>query len=390
MPAADETEVVLAPLAGPALAEVVRAAWDAGEAIAPINPRLTAPERAAVVDLIRPTQIHDADGRRSLDGGAPTAADVVAILTTSGTAGAPKGVELTRPGMEVMGRGYSAGVRATTRDNWLVCLPLHHVASLGVLARSYVTGVPYTVHEQFDAERVARSHRAEGTTIVSLVPTTLLRLLDAGAPLHEYRVLLIGGAPCPASLRTRAEATGATVVDAYGLTETWSGCALDGRAIEGADIRVDPNTGEVLVKGAMVMRGYRFDAAHTSDVLEADGTFHTGDVGVIERGRLRVVDRLKDIVITGAVNVSPTEVESVLLRHDAIDDVCVIGVPDDEWGERVVAVVVSERPPTVDELRAFAREELSAAKLPKEVRVVAEIPRSNSGKPLRRVLRGEA
>jgi O-succinylbenzoic acid--CoA ligase len=387
MPAADETEVVLAPLAGPALAGVVRAAWDAGEAVAPLNPNLTASERAAAVALIRPTRIHDADGRRGVPGGAPAAADVVAIMTTSGTAGTPKGVELTRAGMEVMGRGYSAGIHATPSDNWLVCLPLHHVASLGVLARSYVTGVPYTVHEHFDMERVARSPRTEGTTIVSLVPTTLLRLLDAGAPLHEYRVMLIGGAPCPASLRARAEATGATVVDAYGLTETWSGCALDGRAIEGADVRVDAETGEVLVKGAMVMRGYRFDPERTAEVLEADGTFHTGDVGVIDDGRLRVVDRLKDIVITGAINVSPTEVESVLLRHDAIDDVCVIGVPDEEWGERVVAVVVSADPPTLEELRAFAREDLSPAKLPKELRLVAEIPRSHSGKPLRRVLR---
>src|SRR6185437_10035953 len=111
--------------------------------------------------------------------------------------GLPKGVELTRAGMEVMGRGYSAGLGAGPGDRWLACLPLHHVASLGALARSYVTGVPFTVHEGFDVERVARSPRTEGTTIVSLVPTTIRRLLDAGAPLHEFRWVIAGGAPCP-------------------------------------------------------------------------------------------------------------------------------------------------------------------------------------------------
>ncbi len=127
-----------------------------------------------------------------------------------------------------MGRGYSDGLDAGPADRWLACLPLHHVASLGVLARSYVTGVPYTVHDGFDLDRVARSPRTEGTTIVSLVPTTLRRLLDAGAPLHEYRLIVLGGAPCPPALRARAEEAGVGVVDAYGLSETWGGFALDG------------------------------------------------------------------------------------------------------------------------------------------------------------------
>src|SRR5207248_10408596 len=112
------------------------------------------------------------------------------VVRASGTTAARTCVEPTRAGMHGMGRGCSDGITAGPGDNWLVCLPLYHVASLGVLARSYVTGVPYTVHEQFDVGRVAQSPRIEGTTIVSLVPTTLLRLLDAGAPLREYRCML--------------------------------------------------------------------------------------------------------------------------------------------------------------------------------------------------------
>jgi O-succinylbenzoic acid--CoA ligase len=291
--------------------------------------------------------------------------------------------------MQVMGRGYSAGLDAGPTDRWLACLPLHHVASLGALARSYVTGVPCTVHETFDLERVARSPRAEGTTIVSLVPTTIRRLLDAGAPLHEYRVVISGGAPCPPALRARAEEQGVGVVDAYGLSETWGGFALDGVPIAGAEVSLAVD-GEVLVRGAMVMRGYRLDPERTASALDADGWFHTGDIGAIDDGRVRVVDRVKDLVITGGVNVSPTEVEGVLAHHPDVHDVCVVGVPDDEWGELVVAFVVARpgaRAPSVDELRAFARERLSGAKLPRAARVVDAIPRTASGKPLRRLLR---
>jgi O-succinylbenzoic acid--CoA ligase len=392
VPAADETEVVATSLTGRALSDLVFSCWEAVEAVAPVPPSAPPAERNRLLELLRPTHWHDADGRRARAGGVPVPADTAAVVTTSGTTGAPKGVELTRTGMEVMGRGYSAGVDASANDNWLACLPLHHVASLGVLARSFVTGVPFTVHDSFDLERVAQAPRTEGATIVSLVPTTVRRLLDAGAPLHEYRCVIVGGAPCPSHLREHAEAAGVRIVDAYGLTETWSGCALNGLPIAGAEMRADDATGEILVRGAMVMRGYRLDPAGTAAAIDGDGWLHTGDVGTVGDGRVRVVDRVKDIVISGGINVSPTEVEGVLGAIPGIADVCVVGVPDDEWGERVVAYVVASDggPPSLHAVREFARDQLSAAKLPREVRVVAEIPRSGSGKPLRRVLRAES
>jgi o-succinylbenzoate---CoA ligase len=377
MPAGDETELVAVVGAGPDLADAAIRAWDDGRAILPLNPKLARREIEVLLEQLQPGRV-------------PVPRDTAAVVVTSGTAGEPKGAELTRTGMDVMGHGYSAGVGAGPGDRWLACLPLHHVASLGILARSYVTGVPYTVHETFDVDRVAASPRLEGTTIVSLVPTALRRLLDMDAPLHEFRCVIVGGAPCPPALRHAAEARGVTVVDAYGLSETWSGVALDGVPIEGANVRIAAD-GEILVRGAMVMRGYRLDPILTDEVLTVDGWLHTGDVGALDDGRLRVIDRLKDLVITGGVNVSPTEVEGVLLAHPDLTDVCVVGLPDDEWGERVVAFVVARdgRPvPSVDELRAFARAQLSAPKLPREVRVLDAIPRTASGKPLRRLLHG--
>ena len=289
---------------------------------------------------------------------------------TSGTTGTPKGVELTRAGMEVMGRGYSNGLEAGPGDRWLACLPLHHVASLGVFARAFVTGVPWTVHDGFDIARVARAPRAEGATMVSVVPTALRRLLDAGAPMHEYRRVIVGGAPCPPSLRSRAEQLGVQVVDAYGMTETWGGWALDGIPIEGAEARL-ADDGELFVRGEMVMRGYRLDPGQTELVLGADGWLATGDVAELDAGRVRVVDRKKDLVITGGVNVSPTEVEGVLAHHAAVRDVCIVGAFDEEWGERVVAYVVASdaaattvarRAPRLRAHRALGREVAARAR----------------------------
>src|SRR5262245_20428951 len=357
---ADETDVVAAIASGNALADAARRGWDDGRAILPVNPAFTAGEIATLLSRLRPTLVaYGAEEPDPFPEGLRAPAGTAATLGTSGTERAPQGVELTRTGMEVMGRGSSAGLDAGPTDRWLACLPLHHVASLGALARSYVTGVPYTVHETLDVARVARSPRDEGTTIVSLVPTVMKRLLDAGAPLHEFRRVITGGAPCPPALRTRAEAAGVAVVDAYGLSETWGGFALDGQPIDGAQVRIDGDDDEILVRGPMVMRAYRLDPERTADAFEPDGWFHTGDVGALDAGRVRVIDRLKDVVITGGVNVSPAEVEAVLARHPDVADACVVGVPDDEWGEIVMAVVVprdGSPAPTLEELRAFGRE----------------------------------
>lgn len=385
-----ETALVATLLPNQQIAAAAVAAWDAGEAIAPIALSATRHEIADRLARLRPTHLVDASGRRRLADGLPVAADTAAVVTTSGTTGAPKLVELTRSGMDVMGHGYREAVGANRDDCWLACMPLAHVASLAIVARAYVGGLPFAVHDAFDPERVASSHKHDRATMISLVPTALARLIDNGAPLARFRCLIIGGAVLTTQLRARAEATGARVVDAYGLTETWGGCAIDGRANAGIELRLGDND-EVEVRGAPVMRGYRFDAEATAAAFTPDGWLRTGDVGQFDPrdGRLAIVDRRKDLVISGGVNVSPTEVEAVLGAHPGVRDVCVIGADDPEWGERVVAVVVPAdpgRPPSLGELRDFGRERLSAAKLPREVRIIADIPRSASGKALRRLL----
>lgn len=342
-------EVVLA--SGARAADAVRRAWDAGRAVAVLDPRWP------------PAEVDRARG--SLRVGEPVAPDVAAVVLTSGTEGEPKAVELTWEGMRASAEAVSAALGADPGvDRWLCLLPLHHVAGLAIVARSWVTGVAVT----FDAGDA-------DATLVSVVPTQALR-----SDLSRFRRVLVGGGPVPPAVAALAN-----VVTTYGLTETWGGVVHDGHPLAGVEVRTDDSTGEILLRTPAAMRGYR-----GAEPLEAGTWLRTGDIGSVDAGgRLRVVDRLKDLIVSGGFNVSPTEVERVLGEHPGVADVAVTGRPDPEWGERVVAFVVPAdpaRPPTVDALRALARDLLAAPKLPREVVVVESIPRSPSGKTRRRAL----
>jgi len=371
-------------------ADLVRDAWDRGEAVTVIDPAAPAAAVERVLTTVAPTHLVDIDGRRPLPGGLPVPDGTAAVVVTSGTTGAPKGVELTVEGAIAIGHGWAGAMGHRPADHWFVCLPLHHVAGLAILARARVTGADVTIADGFDLHEVGEAPGRFGATLVSVVPTMLGRLLDAGAPMHEYRGVVTGGAPLAPALRARADARGVPVFDAYGQSETWGGCVANGLPIPGASVRLGADD-EIEIAGPMVMRDYRRDPEASRRAFTHDGWLRTGDVGrFTDDGRLLVVDRLRDLVITGGVNVSPVEVEQVLGEHPAVADVAVVGAPDPEWGERVVAHVVPtdpSTPPTLDELRAFARERLTAPKLPRELVIVDAVPRSPGGKILRRELR---
>jgi O-succinylbenzoic acid--CoA ligase len=292
-------------------------------------------------------------------------------------------------GLRVSARAVSDALGAGPGDRWLCCLPVHHVAGLVILGRAWSTSVPCSVQRRFDAAAVASVASDGGATLVSLVPTMVRRLLDAGADLGRFRRVLVGGAALGPDLAERVRRAGASAVTTYGLTETWGGVVHDGHALDGVEIRLG-HCDEILVRGPMVMAGYRLRPDETAEVLDGGGWLRTGDVGAVdEQGRLRVVDRRRDLVITGGVNVSPSQVEAVLAHHPDVADVCVGGCADTEWGERVVAYVVPRDrvvPPTLEALRAFARSSLAAADLPRELRLIAAIPRTPGGKPLRWLL----
>jgi O-succinylbenzoic acid--CoA ligase len=292
-------------------------------------------------------------------------------------------VVLSHAALEASARATMARLGVEPGDRWLSCLPWHHIAGLQVLLRARLFDLPLTVHERFDVARVAAE---PDVTLVSLVPTQLVRLLDAGADLSRFRAILLGGAAAWPELLDRAREAGARVVTTYGMTETCGGCVYDGVPLDGVDVRVDDD-GRVQLRGPMLMSGYRLRDDLTAEAI-VGGWFQTSDLGSWDGERLVVHGRADDVIVTGGENVVATQVASVVAAHPGVADVAVTGVPDGEWGERVVAVVVAAgaTPPTLLELREWVAERASAAAAPRQLVVVPAIPRLASGKLDRRAV----
>jgi len=362
---------------GPAFVDALDAVWARGDAAAPLAPDLPAPALARALAALRPTAIVDEAGERRLDGGQPVAPGTALVVATSGSTGEPKGVELSGAALAASARASVARLGAAAgRDRWLCCLPTSHVAGIGVLMRARLLGTAPVVHPRFDPAAVA----VADATMVSLVPTMLHRLLDAGADLRRFRAILLGGAAPPPGLLARARAAGARVVESYGLTETCGGCVYDGVPLDGVDVTVDED-GRIAVRGPVLLSGYR---GHPRDGLLVDGWFRTNDVGRLRPdGRLEVRGRADDVIVTGGHNVAADGVAALLRTHPLVADAAVTGRPDPEWGQRVVATVVPAdpaRPPRLDELRAFVAERTAAYAAPRELAVVDALSRSALGK----------
>jgi o-succinylbenzoate---CoA ligase len=371
---------------GPGWLELVRRLWFEGVPFLPLDHRLAEAERRAIVDRARPTSVLDRSGETLLADAAPVSPGVAVVVATSGAGGRPKLVELHRVAVAVAVRTSADRLGATSRDRWISVLPPSHVGGLLVLLRGAILGAPVTVHETFDPARLVRD--GEGAAFVSVVPTIVRRLVasDVGP---SGLTLLVGGGALDPETAGAARSRGARLVTTYGLTETCGGFVYDGVPLEGMAARLGAE-GAIEVDGPMLMEGYRLDGAATGAAFTTDGWLRTGDLGTLSDGRLTVLGRADDVIRTGSEKVWPEEVEHALADHPKVGDVAVAGRPDPEWGQHVCAFVVPARidePPTLEELRAHGAERLARYKLPRDLRLVPEIPRISTGKVRRAVLR---
>ena len=365
--------------------DLVRAALDAsGDALLPLPP--DAPGRAALGVLrpgtaLAPSEDDEAD---------PTAL----VLATSGSTGPPKGALL--PASAVLASARATLDRLGGPGTWLLALAPHHVAGVQVLVRSIVAD---TVPGVLDLSNGFSPNGFVSATAVlqatdrrytALVPTQLVRLLDAGpdavAALASYDGVLVGAAATPAPLLARAHEAGVRVVTTYGMSETCGGCVYDGLALDGVRVDLD-GAGRVLLGGAVVARGYR-SRPHSPEFTERDGCrwFRTDDLGLIESdGRLRVTGRADDVIVTGGLKVSPYAVEAVIAALPGVREVVVVGVPDAEWGQLVVAVVVAADVTVVlQQVRDAVSQSLGSAAAPRKLVLVDQLPLRGPGKPDRR------
>jgi o-succinylbenzoate---CoA ligase len=373
--------VALALSAGVEFAAALHGCLLAGAVAVPLDLRLARAEREARLARVKLVLEEPLVGPPLAD---PPPLDLDAVATlmhTSGTTAAPRPVPLTYGNWLASALGSAVALGLDQNERWLCPLPLAHVGGLSILIRSAIYATTAVVHERFDAEavRAALMDPSERVTAVSLVPTMLTRLLDAGLTRPPaLRWALLGGGPIPPSLLERAAAADVPVAPTYGMTEACSQIVTAGWPLPGVSLRI-ADDGEVLVRGANV----------SSAAVEDDGWLHTGDAGSLdEQGRLRLSGRIADTIITGGENVAPVEVEAVLLEHPAVADVAVHGRTDAEWGEALVATVVARNGAELDpiELRAFCAERLAPFKVPKSFEFSERLPRSETGKLLRREL----
>ncbi|HEX2180397.1 MAG TPA: fatty acid--CoA ligase family protein [Actinomycetota bacterium] len=356
--------------------------WDEGLAALPISPALPDTEVRTLLQQLRPSRLEDESGTVALAGGIPVEEDVALVVPTSGASGAPKGVELSFRALEHSARAYQGRLGIRPGDRWLCCLPLSHIGGLGILARSRFAGAEPVVHDRFDPSAVAAERR---TTLISLVPTTLARLLEAGVDLSGYRAVLVGGAGLPDALAARARDAGYPVVSTYGMTETCGGCNFDGIPLDGVEIRIEDE--QIAVRSPSLMERYRLNPKLTAETLR-DGWLHTADRGEIgSDGKLKVLGRADDVIVTGGEKVSAAEVEALLLLHPNIADAAVAGIRDEEWGQAVAALVVPKSgvAPSAADLRDFLSSRAARHKAPRTVLEADRVPRTATGK----VRRGE-
>jgi o-succinylbenzoate---CoA ligase len=306
--------------------------------------------------------------------------DATLTIATSGTTGQPKLVCLSARALVASASATLARIGGP--GQWLLAVSPERIAGLQVLVRSLLAGQTPTVlaeHDGFPA--AARAMRAE-RRYTALVPTQLHRLLAEGhvEVLQGFDAVLVGGAAADPLLVDRAVSSGVAVVTTYGMTETCGGCVYDGVPLDGVKVALDEES-RILLRGPVLFDGYLDRADLTAEVLR-DGWLVTPDVGRLDdAGRLHLLGRADDVVVSGGVNVAASAVESRLRQHDTVRDATVLGVPDPEWGHRVVAFVVApDRPPTLSELRDFVAMRLPRSWAPRELVVVPELPVLPSGK----------
>jgi O-succinylbenzoic acid--CoA ligase len=335
-------------------------------------------------------------------------AELNTIIFTSGTTGNPKGAMLTYGNHWWSATGSAFNLGLENNDSWLCCVPLFHVSGFSILMRSVIYGMTVILHEKFDATTFNNAIKSEKVTIASVVSAMLSKIIDnLGDERYPsyFRCMLLGGGPAPKPLLEACKNKDIPVFQTYGMTETASQIVTlgaedmlrklgsAGKPLFPAQLKIVADDseasgieGEILVKGPNVTSGYykREDATEEAII---DGWLYTGDIGYVdEQGFLFVLDRRKDLIISGGENVYPAEIESALLSHPMIQEAGVTGIEDETWGQIPTAFIITKKPISESEIIDYCTEKLAKYKVPKRVYMVEKLPRNASNKILRREL----
>ena len=348
---------------GPDLERALRDCVEDATAFCILDQRLSARQRLEQLTALGATVRWGPDGRTRLSAGRAVDDEIGLVMLTSGSSGPPKAAEITWAALRASAHITQATLRHGSDPVWFPVLPANHIGGLAVLLRAILDDASLTWGDPTDFDGAL----SRGATHVSVVRTHLAR-----HDLSGFEVVLLGGAR-PPSL------TEANVITTWGMTETGSGVVYDAEALPGVELAsVD---GEIIVRSPTLFRSYRsMDRPRIVGPDGADDWFPTGDGGTVIDGHLAVRGRLAYVINTGGEKVWPEDLESALASLDHIRDVAVTGVDDPQWGQRVVALVVSDGERVDDDIRAVATERIGPWAKPKEIRYVTAIPRTGNGK----------
>jgi long-chain acyl-CoA synthetase len=365
----------------------------------------------------------DLDLQQLMDKGSPSCkavergrSDTAAILYTGGTTGIPKGVMLTHENINTSAHNVAFSERSTEADRALCFLPFNHVfGQMHIMNATILSGGCLEILPTFDLDQVLDILAAGRATKLFAVPTVYVRLLGVEGlkeKMGPVRYSFSAAASMAAEIvRQWKDRTGLTIHEGYGLTESASAVTYNhyyrhvigsiGTTVPGVEVQIrdeqghlvaQGTEGEICIRGRNIMKGYLKNPEGTKEAFWEDDWFRSGDIGVFdENDYLYIVDRVKDMIITGGENVYPREVEEVLYTRPEVQECAVIGLPDPEWGERVTAYIIPQPGKSIDkdELKSFLKTRLAPFKVPKEFHAVSELPKSPAGKILKRELRAQ-
>jgi O-succinylbenzoic acid--CoA ligase len=325
------------------------------------------------------------------------------VLFTSGTTGTPRAVVLSADSLVASAESVTHALGVSQDDVWYACMPLFHVGGLSIVLRTWRCGARLVSDRHFDERLLEDAMQHHRCTLVSLVPTMLHRLASTHvSPPDSLRLTFVGGGPAAPKLLHQATLAGWHPRFSYGLTEaastvavmrrdplpgepSWAGVCLPDNHLTIHEAGAD-GVGEILLSGPTLLTGHLLTNGTVQ--LRPDGPHATGDFGILsEDGLLRVVDRRTDLIVSGGENVYPAEVEQVLMEHPGVIEACVVGLPDDRWGQRVVAALVLRNGTSATEISEWGAVRLAAFARPRFLYAVAALPRNAMGKVERRVVR---
>ena len=316
--------------------------------------------------------------------------DIATIMLTTGTTDLPKAVQLTYNNFESSCNNWNNFLNFNNKDNFLCCLPIHHIGGLAVLVRALIYNFSIHLAESFNSKLLYQLLNKNSITLVSLVPTMLDRIIKESnglASLKKTRAILLGGGAASESLLNKCLKNKIPIVKTYGMTETCSGIVglwIDQKPSKKhfsgypfSDVSIKIINDEIIISGPMVMKGYLNGS-------ESNGIHNSKDIGWMdEEGILFIEMRRKDLIISGGENINPKEVEKILIAIDNISDVCVVGIDDKEWGQKVIAYISLHNPSISlkkEKIKNILLKNLSYYKIPKEFITLKHIPRNEIGK----------